>query len=41
VGLRIVAIAAVVFCVLGAVILGAYNEKKVMDTIRSGRPEES
>ena len=41
VGLRIVAIAAVVFCVLGAVILGAYNEKKVMDTIRSGRQEES
>ena len=35
VGLRIVAIAAVVFCVLGAVILGAYNEKKVMETIGS------
>ena len=34
-GLRIVAIAAVVFCVLGAVILAAYNEKKVMDTIQS------
>ena len=33
-GLRIVAIAAVVFCVLGAVILKFYNEKKVMDTIR-------
>ena len=24
-----------VFCVLGAVILAAYNEKKVMDTIQS------
>ena len=34
-GLRIVAIAAVVFCVLGAIILAAYNEKKVMDTIQS------
>ena len=34
-GLRIVAIAAVIFCVLGAVILAAYNEKKVMDTIQS------
>jgi len=32
-GLRIVAIAAVVFCVLGAVILSFYNEKKVMKTI--------
>ena len=32
-GLRIVAVAAVVFCVLGAVILGAYNEKKVMSVI--------
>ena len=37
VGLRIVAIAAVVFCVLGAVILGAYNEKKVMDTIQKNQ----
>ena len=33
-GLRIVAIVAVVFCVLGAVILAAYNEKKVMAVIR-------
>ena len=33
-GLRIVAIAAVVFCVLGAVILGLYNEKKIMRTIQ-------
>ena len=32
-GLRIVAIAAVVFCVLGAVILAAYDEKKVMKTL--------
>ncbi len=34
-GLRIVAIVAVVFCVLGAVILAAYDEKKVMGTIQS------
>ena len=33
IGLRIVAIVAIVFCVLGAVILGFYNEKKVMKTI--------
>ena len=33
-GLRIVAIAAVVFCVLGAVILAAYDEKKVMSAIQ-------
>ena len=32
-GLTIVAVAAVVFCVLGAVILSLYNEKKVMKTI--------
>ena len=32
-GLRVVAIVAVVFCVLGAVILGLYNEKKIMKTI--------
>lgn len=32
-GLMIVAICAVVFCVLGAVILSFYNEKKVMRTI--------
>ena len=32
-GLTIVAIAAVVFCVLGAVILMFYNEKKVMQAI--------
>ena len=34
-GLRIVAIVAVVFCVLGAVVLGLYNEKKIMSTIES------
>jgi len=33
IGLRIVAIVAVCFCVLGAVILAAYDEKKVMKTI--------
>ncbi|MBQ7600443.1 MAG: MFS transporter [Clostridia bacterium] len=32
-GLTIVAFVAVFFCVLGAVILGMYNEKKVMKTI--------
>ncbi|MBR0388134.1 MAG: MFS transporter [Clostridia bacterium] len=36
VGLRIVAVVAVVFCVLGAVILAAYDEKSVMKTISSG-----
>ena len=34
-GLRIVAIVAVSFCTLGAVILGLYNEKKVMNTIEN------
>ena len=34
-GMTVVAIVAVVFCVLGAVILAAYNEKKVMKTIDS------
>ena len=33
IGLRIVAIVAVCFCVLGAIILAAYDEKKVMKTI--------
>ena len=32
-GLTIVAVVAVVFCALGAVILAAYNEKKVLKTI--------
>ncbi|MBO5999960.1 MAG: MFS transporter [Lachnospiraceae bacterium] len=38
-GLRIVAIVAVLFCVLGAVILSFYNEKKVMETIGSAKKE--
>ncbi len=33
IGLRIVAVVAICFCVLGAIILMAYNEKKVMKTI--------
>ena len=36
-GLRIVSIVAVAFCVLGAVILGTYDEKKVMSVIHSGK----
>ncbi len=32
-GLRVVAIVAVIFCSLGALILGLYNEKKIMQTI--------
>ena len=39
-GLTIVAFVAVAFCVLGAVILGLYNEKKVMDTIASKAGKE-
>ena len=39
VGLRIVAIVAVCFCVLGAVILMAYDEKKVMSDIQHNRTE--
>ena len=35
-GLRIVAIVAVVFCVLGAIILMSYDEKKVMSDITGG-----
>lgn len=38
-GLRIVAIVAVSFCVLGAVILSFYNEKKVMKTIGASKTE--
>jgi GPH family glycoside/pentoside/hexuronide:cation symporter len=33
-GVTIVAVVAVIFCVLGAVILLFYNEKKVMATIK-------
>ncbi len=39
-GLRIVAIVAVVFCTLGAVILALYNEKKVMGTIEAAHNKE-
>ena len=35
IGLRVVAIVAVVFCSLGALILGLYNEKKIMKTIEA------
>ena len=34
-GLRIVAVTAVCFCVLGAVILASYDEKKVMKTLNA------
>jgi len=40
VGLRIVAIVAVCFCVLGAIILMLYDEKKVMSDIQSGKARE-
>ena len=40
IGLRIIAIVAVVFCVLGAVILALYNEKKVMKTIEDAHKKE-
>lgn len=40
IGMLIVAIVAVVFCVLGAVILFFYNEKKVMKTIAKKGDEE-
>lgn len=36
-GLTIVAFVAVAFCVLGAIILAAYNEKKVMQTITDNK----
>ena len=37
-GLRVVAIVALCFCVLGAVILALYNEKKIMKTIDNKKP---
>ncbi len=37
-GLRVVAIVALCFCVLGAVILALYNEKKIMKTIDDKKP---
>ncbi|MBQ2191140.1 MAG: MFS transporter [Clostridia bacterium] len=40
IGLRIIAIVAVAFCVLGAVILAFYNEKKVMKTIHEAHERE-
>ena len=40
VGMLIVAIVAIVFCVLGALILFFYNEKKVMKTIAKEGDEE-
>ncbi len=39
-GLRIVAVVAVFFCVLGAVILASYDEKKVMKTLISGTDQK-
>ena len=39
-GLRIVAIAAIAFCLLGALILSLYNEKKVMKVITENKPAE-
>ena len=39
-GLRIVAIVAVCFCVLGALILMAYDEKKVMRSIGAGKGKD-
>jgi GPH family glycoside/pentoside/hexuronide:cation symporter len=39
-GLRIVAVAAVLFCLLGAAILASYNEKKVMATIGGAKKEQ-
>ena len=39
-GLRIVAIVAVCFCVLGAVLLSAYDEKKVMASIRGAHSDQ-
>lgn len=39
-GLRIVAIVAVCFCTLGALILAFYNEKKVMKTIESKKEKQ-
>ena len=40
-GVTIVAVVAVVFCVLGAVILMFYNESKVMETINSNKVVEN
>ncbi len=40
-GLRIVAIVAIVFCLLGAVILAFYKEKKVMGVIEEAHKKEN
>ena len=40
-GLRIVAIVAVAFCSLGAVILAFYKEKKVMKVIEEAHEKEN
>jgi len=40
-GLRIIAIVAVAFCALGAVILALYKEKKVMQTIEEAHAKEN
>ena len=40
-GLTIVAFVAVAFCVLGAIILAAYNEKKVMQTITDNKEKDA
>ena len=40
-GLRIIAIVAVVFCALGALILSLYKEKKVMQTIEEAHEKEN
>ena len=40
-GLRIVAIVAIVFCILGAIILYFYNEKWVMKVIEDSKEEQN
>ena len=40
-GLRIVAIVAIVFCILGAIILYFYNEKGVMKVIEDSKEEQN
>ncbi len=40
-GLRIVAIVAIVFCILGAIILYFYNEKLVMKVIEDSKEEQN
>ena len=40
-GMTLVAIVAVVFCLIGAVILSFYNEKKIMKTIDDSKKAET